>query len=91
MQIRNEKGEEIILRVKDVPEVLSKMQHIYNLQIDFTDDIVLPDWLDKIKFDYLTVSGKISEEEAKKIRERFQNISVYDDSGVPVGLDEDDE
>lgn len=91
LQIRNEMGAAVMLQVKEVPEVLSKMQYIHNLQIDFTDGIVLPDWLDKIKIDYLTVSGKISEEEAKKIRERFQNISVYDDSGVPVGLDEDDE
>lgn len=76
LQNQNERGAEIILQVKEVPKVLSKMQYIHNLHIAFTGDIILPDWLDKIKIDYLTVSGTISNAEKKKIIKRFPNISI---------------
>lgn len=48
------------LKVKEVPEMLAKLQHIRSLQLQFTDDIVLPEWFDQIKTDYLYVSGKLT-------------------------------
>ncbi len=77
LQNQNERGAEIILQVKEVPKVLSGMQFIHNLHIDFTDNIDLPEWLDKIKIEYFTVSGKISKTEKAKIKKRFPNITIY--------------
>lgn len=62
------------IRVKEVPELLSKMQHIQRLKITFTDKVVLPDWMDKITIDNFTISGKLTEQEKAEIRKRFPKV-----------------
>ena len=66
----------IELRVNRVPEHLSKLSHIKQLWLHFTDEIVLPEWMDKMTIDNLKVEGKITEEEEKALRQRFPNIII---------------
>ena len=66
----------IELRVNHVPEHLSKLSHIKQLWLHFTDEIVLPEWMDKMTIDNLKVEGKITEEEEKALRQRFPNIII---------------
>lgn len=73
---RNEKEEGINIRVKEVPEILAKLQHIKVLEISFTDRIVLPEWMDSMKIDHLKVSGRISKKEEKALQQRFPDIII---------------
>lgn len=66
----------IELRVNRVPEHLSKLSHIRQLWLHFTDEIVLPEWMDKMTIDNFKVDGKITEEEEKALRQRFPNIII---------------
>lgn len=70
---RNEKGG-IALRIKEVPEVLSKLQHIKRLNLVFTDTVVLPKWLDRLTIDTFIISGKMTEAEKAKIKKRFPMV-----------------
>ena len=58
LQKKSEKS--IDLKVKEVPEMLAQLPHIKGLGLHFTDGIVLPEWFDHIKFDYISIDGKVS-------------------------------
>ena len=73
LQKQNE-GYGIDIRVKEVPEILSKFKHIRRLHLEFTDTVVLPVWLDDITIDDFRIGGKISQEEKEKIKRRFPNV-----------------
>ena len=76
LQKKNEIGS-IHLRVEEVPEVLSKLGHIYHLILDFTDNkVILPEWLEKVSIGDLRVNGNMSEEEEKALKKRFPNIKI---------------
>ncbi len=47
----------IDIKVKEVPEMLAKLPHIKGLSLTFTDDIVLPEWFDRIDIDHLNIHG----------------------------------
>ncbi len=80
---QNERGG-IHLRVENVPEVLSKLGHIYHLTLDFTDHkVILPEWLEKVSIGDLRVNGNVSEEEEKALKKRFPNIQV---NGLRVNI-----
>lgn len=66
----------INLRVREVPPILKRLQHIHNLHLEFTDAVVLPDWLDKIAIDYFTIKGKMAQAEKDAIMNRFPNIII---------------
>jgi len=66
----------IDLRVKDVPEVLSRLKHIKRLSLSFTDVVVLPEWLDDMIIENFTIEGKMSEAEREAILKRFPNARV---------------
>ena len=67
----------ISLYVKEVPEVLARMEHIKWLSIDFTDKVVLPEWLDRLTIDKLSISGKMSKAEKEAILKRFPNAVIF--------------
>lgn len=68
--------EGIDLRVNRVPEHLAQLKHIRKLSLTFTDKVVLPEWMDKIKIDEFKVKGKISPSEEKKLIKRFPKLSI---------------
>ena len=67
----------ISLYVKEVPEVLARMEHIKWLSIDFTDKVVLPEWLDRLTIDKLSIAGKMSMAEKEAILKRFPNAEIF--------------
>lgn len=67
----------IDLRVKEVPEVLSRLSHIQSLSLQFTDEVVLPEWLDRITIDRFSITGKMTEAEKSAILKRFPEAKVY--------------
>lgn len=66
----------IHLRVKDVPEILSRLGHIKSLHLVFTDSVTLPEWMDKMTIDQLVIEGKMSEEEKEAINQRFPGVFI---------------
>ena len=64
------------LRVNRVPEHLAQLKHIRKLSLTFTDKIVLPEWMDKIKIDEFKVKGKISPSEVIKLIKRFPKLII---------------
>ena len=66
----------IELRVKEVPEVLSRMEHIKRLTLVFTDEVVLPDWFYRLSIDNLRIYGKMSDELKARIRKSFPNAKL---------------
>ena len=66
----------IELRVKEVPEILSKLQHIKRLHLDFTDTVVLPEWFDRLTIDELSIKGKMTDVEKESLVKRFPNAKI---------------
>ena len=64
------------LQVKEVPEVLARMEHIKSLTLEFTDKVVLPDWFDRLTIDKLSIAGKMSKAEKEAILKRFPNAVI---------------
>ena len=48
------------LKVKEVPEMLAKLQHINGLDLEFTNTIKLPEWFNKLEINYLSIWGKLT-------------------------------
>ena len=76
----NDKGE-INLRVKEVPEVLRQLKRIETLKLEFIDEVTLPDWFFRVKFERLDIRGKMSEKLRERLKERWPKASLYKDSG----------
>jgi hypothetical protein len=72
--------EGIDLRVNRVPEHLAQLKHIRKLSLTFTDKVVLPEWMDKMKIDELHVKGKISPDEEQKLIKRFPKLYIHNTS-----------
>lgn len=66
----------IHIRVKEVPEILAQIGHIHTLHLVFTDEIVLPDWMDSLTIDELIIADgdKLSDTEKETIRQRFPQV-----------------
>ncbi len=66
----------IHIRVKEVPEILAQIGHIHTLHLVFTDEIVLPDWMDSLTIDELIIADgdKLSDAEKETIRQRFPQV-----------------
>ena len=89
VRIANEEGESlarlkyqdawnggISLTVKEVPEILAKLPHIKSLDLQFTDTVRLPEWMDTLTIDRFVVRGRLSPKEEKAIRKRFPKIII---------------
>ena len=66
----------ISLRIQEVPEVLSHLNHIKSLTLEFTGKVVLPEWMDKITIDRFYIQGYITKSEEEAIKKRFPNIII---------------
>ena len=66
----------ISLRIQEVPEVLSHLNHIKSLTLQFTGKVVLPEWMDKMTIDMFYIQGYITKSEEEAIKKRFPNIII---------------
>ena len=66
----------ISLRIQEVPEVLSHLNHIKSLTLEFTGKVVLPEWMDKMTIDRFYIQGYITKSEEEAIKKRFPNIII---------------
>ena len=66
----------IQLRVRRVPEFLSKLPHVKKLRLEFTDEVELPEWFYNLQIDHLTIEGEISDELEVEIWEHFPNAII---------------
>lgn len=69
------------LRVKEVPEILGRMEHIKSLHLYFTDDVVIPEWFYRIPIDNLFINGKMSESVKADILKRLPNAKEIPNKG----------
>ena len=67
----------IYLHVNEVPEALAQMEHIKLLSIEFTNKVVLPEWLDRLTIDRFEIRGKMTKAEKEAILKRFPNAVVF--------------
>lgn len=70
-------GINLHMSVKEAPTFLSKIPHFDSLELEFEDYVTIPDWLDSITIDNLSVSGKFRRGDKTKLRNRFPNIKIY--------------
>jgi hypothetical protein len=68
----------IHLRVQEVPIMLSQLDHIKSLHLVFTGVVVLPEWMDKLTIDRLTIEGNMTDSEKAAIKKRFPNARLLD-------------
>jgi hypothetical protein len=72
-KIQNSMG---IIRVDRIPEELKEIEHLEDLTLEFTNDIVIPEWMDTVKIDYLTLKGNITPELGENLKKRFYDREV---------------
>ena len=65
-----------IIRVDRIPEELKEIEHLEDLTLEFTNDIVIPEWMDTVKIDYLTLKGNITPELVENLKKRFYDREV---------------
>ena len=63
--------------MSEVPEVFKQFKHIYDLSLKFTGKVVIPKWMDDIKFDKLMIRGNMTGEEVKELKGRFPDAQIY--------------
>ena len=61
----------IDLTVDEVPEILSRLDHIKRLRLVFTGDVKLPDWFFKLKIDSLSIDGKMTKKQKARLEKHF--------------------
>ena len=72
-KIQNSMG---IIRVDRIPEELKDIEHLEDLTLEFTNEIVIPEWMDTVKIDYLTLKGNITPELGENLKKRFYDREV---------------
>ena len=72
-KIQNSMG---IIRVDRIPEELKEIEHLEDLTFEFTNEIVIPEWMDTVKIDYLTLKGNITPELVENLKKRFYDREV---------------
>ena len=72
----------IHLRVQEVPIMLSELGRIKSLHLEFTGRVMLPDWMDKLTIDRLTIEGNMTDPEKAYIKERFPNVRLLDSTNT---------
>ena len=62
---------------QEVPVALSKMDHIRMLRLDFGNNpVVIPEWLDNIPIDKLSITGQITTDEEAQLHQRFPQAEI---------------
>lgn len=67
----------ISIRVKEFPSILLDFKEIKSLEIQFIDNIDIPDKLSKVKIGTLRLSGKITEEGIGRIKKLFPDTKIH--------------
>lgn len=78
LKFASENMDGINIRVNEVPDIIRELKHIYSLNIEFTDSIRIPQWLDQIPIEHFRVSGKCTDTERLRLKFRFPNIIIND-------------
>ena len=73
---QNKEKEDIEIRVSEVPEIFRRFKHIYSLSLTFTGKVVIPRWMDNIKFDNLVIQGNMTDKEIKELQKRFPKAQI---------------
>lgn len=66
----------ISIRVKEFPFVLLELKMIERLEIQFTDEIDIPEELAKVEIEKLYISGKIDDKGIERIKGLFPHTSI---------------
>jgi hypothetical protein len=69
-------GSGISIRVQEIPSVIFELKEIKNLEISFTNSILIPDNLKEIKIEKLKLSGKIDKSEIERISKMFPDTEL---------------
>ena len=78
-KLESENSEErggIRLRVKEVPDILAKLKYIKYLALEFTDKVVLPEWMDEQTIESFIITGNMTDEEEADILKRFPKANI---------------
>lgn len=62
--------------------MLSELGRIKSLHLVFTGRVMLPDWMDKLTIDRLTIEGNMTDPEKAYIKERFPNVRLLDSTNT---------
>ncbi len=70
------------IRVSRIPEELKKIEHLEMLFLEFTGEVVIPEWMDKLNIDYIKIKGNIAPELGEELKRRFKDreVKVYETS-----------
>ena len=80
-QMKQHDGDgELRLRVSEVPEALLKAEHIKSLILEFTDKVLIPQWMDKLLIDNFSIEGSMTEEEKTELQQRFPKARIINDN-----------
>jgi hypothetical protein len=66
----------IAIRVKEIPATIFELKEIKSLEIEFIDEINIPEKLSEIKIGTLQLSGKINNAEIKRIKKMFPDTQL---------------
>ena len=66
----------ISIRVKEFPTALLSLEKINNLEIDFLDEIIIPDEFANVKIERLSLRGRIEEAGIERIIKMFPNSLI---------------
>ena len=59
-----------------MPAVLAELKHIKRLELEFTDKVVLPEWMDEQTLESFYITGSMTDEEEEAIRKRFPKAGI---------------
>lgn len=66
----------IAIRVKEIPAAIFELKEIKNLEIAFIDEINIPEKLSGILIETLRLSGKIDDDEMRRIKKMFPDTQL---------------
>ena len=70
-KLKQEADYGVTLSVTKVPEELRAVKHYGSLELRFTDEVDIPDWMDSMDIDRLIIQGKMSADQKKELKRRF--------------------
>ena len=63
-------------KIKTVPEALKREKHYKQLHLTFEDKVIVPEWMDGIQVDDLTIEGYMTDAEHTQLKTRFPKAKV---------------
>lgn len=70
-RLEKEAPYDIKLRVSKVPEELRAVRHYNRLELQFTDKVEVPAWMDSLEIERLVIHGSLSLDEQSELKKRF--------------------